>query len=172
MEGANYVSFQLLDRILREIVGDILAKVSDNVEDRRVKWTMYTNLKSWFLNWEKDLEELGFVVENEDGEPIIPEEQMGRILNVDESCLSMDGSKGEQGGRPSAIFYSPNLPQSGRPTGKSGLTTTLITGSTALGEAIPPHFQFSTKAKSDTTMKLRSELVGFMPDTRRKFGCT
>jgi hypothetical protein len=84
----------------------------------------------------------------------------------------MDGSKGEQGGRPLTIFYSPNLPQSGRPTGKSGLTTTLITGSTALGKAIPPHFQFLMKAKSDDTMKLRSELVGFMPDTRGKFGCT
>ena len=40
-----------------------------------------------------------------------------------------------------------------------------------MGEAIPPHFQFSTKAKSDDTMKLRSELVGFMPDTRGRFGC-
>jgi hypothetical protein len=37
MEGANYVSFQLLDRILRETAVDILAKVLDNVEDRRVK---------------------------------------------------------------------------------------------------------------------------------------
>ena len=49
---------------------------------------------------------------------------------------------------------------------------TLITGSTALGEAIPPHFQFSTKSKSDDTMKLRSELVRYMPDTWGKFGCT
>jgi hypothetical protein len=37
----------------------------------------YTNLKSWFLNWEKDLEELGFAVENEDSKLIIPEEQLG-----------------------------------------------------------------------------------------------
>ena len=105
MEGENYVSFQLLERILRETSVDILSKTSDNVEDKRIKWKMYTNLKSWFLNWEKDLEELGFAVENEDDKLIIPEEQLGKILNVDESCLSMDGSKGERGGRPSAVFY-------------------------------------------------------------------
>ena len=46
MEGANYASFQLLDRILRETAVDILSKTSDNVEDMRIKWTTYTNLKS------------------------------------------------------------------------------------------------------------------------------
>lgn len=31
---------------------------------------------------------------------------------------------------------------------KSSVATTLITGSTAAGEAIPPHFQFATAAQS------------------------
>ena len=56
-----------------------------------------------------------------------PEEQLQRILNSDESCLSMGGSKFSRGRRPRAVFCSPNLPLSGRPTGKSGLTTTFIT---------------------------------------------
>jgi hypothetical protein len=172
MAKEQYVSGKLLDRILDETAIDLLSKVTENVEDRRVRWTTYTNLKSWFNNWEHDLEELGFGKRNEEGDLIIPEEQLSRILNIDESCLSMDGSKGRRGGRPTAVFYSPILPQSGRPTGKSGLTTTLITGSTAAGEAIPPHFQFSTRAKTTDKMKLRMEMVTFMPDILGRFGCT
>ena len=102
---------------------------------------------------------------------IIPEEQLQRILNVDGSCLSMDGSKGRRGGRPSDIFYSPNLTLSGRPAGNSGITTTLITGSTTAGESIPPHFQFSTKAKTTDKMRLRDELVKYYPNICGKFGC-
>ena len=45
------VSMKLLNRILKETAVDLLSKVTDNVEDRRVKWTTYSNLNSWFLNW-------------------------------------------------------------------------------------------------------------------------
>ena len=94
----------LLNRILKETAVDLLSKVTDNVEDRRVKWTTYRNLNSWFLNWEHDLEELGFAYRDYFGDLIIPEEQLQKILNVDESCLSMGGSKGRREGRPSAVF--------------------------------------------------------------------
>ena len=96
MEGANYVSLKLLDRILKETAVELLLKVSDNVKDRRVRWMTYINLKSWFLNWERDLELLGFASRNKEGDLVIPEDQLAQILNVDESCLSMDGSKGER----------------------------------------------------------------------------
>ena len=164
------VSMHLIDRILKETAVDILSKVCDNVEDRRVRWTTYNNLKSWFDNWARDLEDLGFAVRNELEELYIPEEQLARILNLDESCLSMDGSNGQRGGRPEAVFYSPNLPQTGRATSKSSLTTTFITGSTAAGEALPPHFQFSTKAQTIETEKLRTAFCVFMPQIRGKFG--
>ena len=114
---------------------------------------------------------LGFAHRTEDKEIVISEEQLKRILNIDESCLSMDGSTGRRGGRPTAVFYSPMLAQPGRPTSKSGLTTTLITGSTAAGEAIPPHFQFSTKAKQDDGKKFRTEAAAFCPKVRGTFGC-
>ena len=39
----------------------------DNVEDRLVKWKIYSNINSWFLNWEHDLEELGFLTETMPG---------------------------------------------------------------------------------------------------------
>ncbi len=47
----------------------------------------------------------------------------------------------------------------------------IITGSTAAGEAIPHHFQLSTMATSEDRMRLRSELLQFMPYIKGKFGC-
>ena len=172
MGKENVVNCHLLNRVLKETAVDLLSKHTTNVEDRRVKWTTYNNLKSWFDNWEHDLEDLGFAVRNESGTLYIPEEQLARIINVDETCLSLDGSSGQRGGRPEAVFYCPGLPQTGRATGKSSLTTTMITGSTGLGEAIPPHFQFSTKAQSAETERLRTALITSIPSIRGKFGNT
>ena len=114
---------------------------------------------------------MGFSCRDDAGDLIIPKDQPQRILNVDEFLISMDGSKYRRGGRPSAVFHSPNLPLSGRPNGKSGITTTLITGSTAAGEVIPPHLQFSTKAKTTDKMRLRDELVKYYPNIHGKLGC-
>lgn len=38
----------------------IVVGKGQNVEDRRVKWTTYYNLKTWFNSWQKELIELGF----------------------------------------------------------------------------------------------------------------
>ena len=62
------------------------------------------------------------------------------------------------------------LPKSNRPTGKSGLTTSLITGSTAVGEAIPPHFQFFIRAKTNAGKKFRTKAAAFYPKVRGTFG--
>ena len=62
-----------LNRILKETAAEILSKVMDNVEDRRVKWTTYRNINSWFINWEHDLEELGFSYRDDDRDLIVPE---------------------------------------------------------------------------------------------------
>ena len=45
------ILIKLINRILKEIAFDLLSKVTDNVEDRRVKWKTYININSWFLNW-------------------------------------------------------------------------------------------------------------------------
>ena len=47
--------------------------------------------------------------------------------------------------------------------------TTLITVSSAAKKAIPPHFQFLTKAQTVETEKLRVELVSYMPHIHGKF---
>ena len=47
----------------------------------------------------------------------------------------------------------------------------MIIGRTAAGEAIPPRFQFSTKAKTTDKMRLRSKLVKHYPNICGKFEC-
>ena len=94
------VLMKLINRILKETAVKFLSKVTDNVEYRCVKWTTYRNFNSRYLNWEHDLEELGFDYRYDAGDLIIPKNQLQRILNVDDSCLSMDRSKGRRGGEP------------------------------------------------------------------------
>ena len=163
-------SLPLLRRLMAATAIDLLASKSETAEDRRIKWTTYDNLKTWFGNWSADLVELGFAEVKADGDVVIPEAQLNRIINMDETCLSLDGSNGNRGGRPEVTFYNPNLPRTGRATSKSGKTTTMITGSTAAGEALPPHFQFQTAAQSDDTMRLRNEMIEWMPGVSGKFG--
>ena len=134
------------------------AKVN-NVEDRRVQWTTHKNLKLWFENWGKDLVELGFAHLDEHGDVIIPDDQLHRILNFDETCLSHDGSNGARGGRPEVFIYDPRLPLPGKRTSKCSSMTTMITGSTAAGEALPPHFQFQMSAKSNETQHIRIDVA-------------
>ena len=97
-------------------------------------------------------------------------EQLSRIINVDKSFFSLDGSNGHRGGCMEALFYCSRLPQTGRATVKSIMTTTLINGSTAAREAIPTHFQFSKKTQTAETEKLRVDLVAYMSHVRGKFG--
>jgi len=170
MDKERNISQQLLDRLLRECAIDLLAEKSQSVEQRRIMWTSYTNLRMWFNNWFKDIEQLGFATRNSDGDLIIPDDQLSRILNVDETCLSVDGSQGNRGGRPAVTFYDPRLPTIGRGASKSALTSTMITGSTAAGEAIPPHFQFQTKAKTEDAQRIRMETFKYMPKVVSKFG--
>ena len=169
---------KLLDRLLPTTATNLQGGYEKKAEDRRIRWTTYSNLKLWFDNWKRELLELGFATtsqyegeEGEDEEKInIPVNQLDRILNLDETCLSLDGSQGARGGRPTVSYFYPSLPQLGQAASKSNVTTTLICGSTAGGEALPPHFQFSTKAKSEETMRLRRDTVVHMRQVRGKFG--
>ncbi len=90
----------------------------------------YQNLKLWFDCWVNFLVEYGFaMMYDADGELIIDAELMHRILNMDETCLSLDGSNGNRGGHLTVTYYDICFPQLGRATSKSALTTTMISGS-------------------------------------------
>ncbi len=55
--------------------------------------TTYHNLKSWVDNWGRHFLELGFAHFDKSGEIIIPDKQLASILNIDDTCLVLDGSK-------------------------------------------------------------------------------
>jgi hypothetical protein len=57
----------------------------------------------------------------------------------------------------------------GKATNKDSLTATLISGSNAAGEALPPHFQFQMKATSGNRDRIRSEVFAFTPHVIGQF---
>ena len=131
---------------------------------RRVRWTTFTNISSWFDNWEWDLVELRFATRDKDGTVRIPNEhQLPFIINFDKTCLSLDGVSGNKGGRQTITLHDPCLPFNGKQTNKDSLTATLVCGSNAAGEALPPHFQFQTKAKMDEGQQIRNGVFHFCP---------
>jgi hypothetical protein len=142
----------------------------NNAEERRARWTTYFNIKRWVDNCEIDLVKLGFAITNDNDNIIIPDEQLEWVLNIDETCLVMDSSKCNRGGWPEVTFYSCNLPNLGITTIKSSVSTTMIMGSMAAGEAILPHFQFSTSSKSKETQCVNVNSVAFFPKVKGKFG--
>jgi hypothetical protein len=139
-------------------------------EDRRIRWTTFQNLDLWFNSWEFFFIEFGFAYHNANGELVFKDGALSRILNMDETCISLDGSSGNRGGRPTVTFYDKRFPQLGKATPKSALTTTMISGSNAAGEPIAPHFQFQTSAQSDEAEVIRIECMRYMLDVRATFG--
>ncbi len=171
--GNESPNHSLLDKILRDTAIDVLSAKSQTCEQRRVLWNTFENLNQWFNTWSETLLELGFAYrDNTTGEIMIKPEQLKNIVNIDETCLSLDGNEGQRGGRPSVFFFDPSLPMVGRGTSKTTQTSTMITGSNAAGEAIPPHFQFPTKAQSEATEAINIECLRNVHTVRAKFGCS
>ncbi len=119
---------KMLQRILLATVKGLDALTMHIAEDRRVRWTTFTNISSWFDNWELDLVELGFATRGADGKVATSAEQLYFIINFDEMCLSVDGSEGRRGGRPEVTLH-PRLPYTGKRTNKDSLMATLVMGS-------------------------------------------
>ena len=76
------------------------------LEQRRSKWTTYTNLNMWFNTWEGVLIELVFVRLKREGEDcevsvVFLDGQKDRIINLDETDGALDNTCGQRGGRPS-----------------------------------------------------------------------
>ena len=163
-------SEKLLVRLLKRTNVDLTSTVQESVEDRRLRWTTYANLKLWFESWGRDLVQLGFATGGENVNCIITEEHLSRIINLDESCLSLDGNQGRRGGIPSVIFVDPNLPQTGKTVSKSSVTYTFIGGSNAAGDALSQHFQFSTSAQTTERQILRNDVAIYMHQILGRWG--
>ena len=89
---------KMLQRILLATENDLYALAMNIAKDWQVRWTTFKNISSWFNNWESDLVELGFATGGGNGKVTISAEQLYFIINFDETCLSVDGSKGRRGG--------------------------------------------------------------------------
>ena len=82
---------------------------------------------------------------NDIGEIEISNEQLSRVINLDDAWLSLVRNERRRGGRSSSQFFNTTLLEYGKYIPKSSVTMTFIDGSNAIGEALPPHFQVSTK---------------------------
>jgi hypothetical protein len=155
--------------VLRDSATNLGAQKADMAEDRRIGWTTYENLSLWFDNWENELLDQGFAHRNPDNQICIPPDRLKNILNFDETCLSLDGSTNVCGGRPEAILYDPRFPVVGMRTCKLSLTTTMITGSSAAGDPIPPHLQFMSKSTSSDS-RFHYDIAEHIPMVCASFG--
>ena len=162
-------SRSLLHQLLSKTKVNWTARSIPAVEERRVRWTTHDNIKMWFDNWKRILHEHEFGFMRGD-KFVIPPAQLRRIINLDESCLSLDGSTKVRGGRPGASAFDSALPIIGQPANKANVSITLITGSSAFGEPLPPHFQFPTKEKTAERERLPFETVRHFKSIRAAFG--
>jgi len=143
---AGSKALDFLKCVLSDSAVNLNAAKGKNREDRRIRWTTYKNLLLWFDNWERDLVELGFAYYDPITNKVcIPREQLINILNFDETCMSMDGSTQNRGGRPEVILYDPRFPQVGKATSKSSLTSTMTPAAMLL--AIPSLLTSNFKGK-------------------------
>jgi hypothetical protein len=161
----------VFDRVMRSTNVSLNADVSPPVEERRLRWTTWSNLLNWFENFKAFLVEFDFAgVDDEGGELTFTEEQLRRIMNIDETELALNGDT-HAGGRAAVSFYDPHLPIASRSVAKSSLACTGIFGSNAAGECVPPHFQLPTSATAEEREKVRYEFLTHILDTRGRFGC-
>ena len=147
------------------------------IESRRAIFITYNNINIWFDTLKEYLVRNCFArlkVDGEDGEGelIFLPGQLNRILNLDESGLTLDGNHSKTGGRPSTRYgpVKKVLPKGGDKTNKSSVRITIICGSTAEGHPLPPHFQLKFVAK-DKMKRIQSGFVKALSLVWRGFQC-
>ena len=159
------------DRIMESIADRISVNTADyKMEQRRLIWTTYTNINIWFDTLKRFFIDKGFAREKKDedrnveGELVYFESQTNRILNLDESEVSTDGTSKLSGGRPVNKLCSndSHLPKGATVSNKSGYSATFIGGSTVIGWPLPIHLQVKSEAQAEN-IRLS---VNFMKDSR------
>ncbi len=117
--------------------------------------TTFNNLNDWFDSWEAFVLSQGFAtkINGESGEEVIfTEEQKRRIINIDETNLSLDGLDSGHGGQPACSITMKNCNHPGTAQNKSSISSSLMCGSNAVGEAMPLHIMFSSEARKELNM--------------------
>jgi hypothetical protein len=177
IEKRTIVQELVLHRLRYDVARTFKASKHFNQEARQIAWTTFCNLNPWFDSFKKHCIELGFSEREADGSIgfIHPE----RIFNLNETNVSLDGSSGDRGGHPTTTFYDPNLSRTGNAQSKTSKQCTVIFGSNALGQPLPPHFQLKTAAKIQERIKIRLDVLEHIPkinavygDGQKEYSCT
>ena len=140
------------------------------VEMRRLMWATPKNLSDWFDEWEHFVLAQGFATKDDNGLTVFSEDQKRRIINIDETNLSLDGSDGGRGGRPSNTITIKGCQRPGTGQNKAGLSSSLMCGSNAAGEPMPLHIMFSSSAAEEKNYAVNASWLVGLPRVHALFG--
>ena len=90
--AGNRINDKMLNRILALCDVNFEASLDVNVEEHCLQWTTFANLSLWLLSWDRTIIDEGFGHRDDEGNIIIPPDQLRQIFNVDESAVSLAGS--------------------------------------------------------------------------------
>ena len=176
--GFNKKGLEVVRKLRKETANELDVANKNVVEQRRVLWTTYNNISIWYDSWQDTLVELGFArlkTENDsdkiEGSLFFLKGQMRRIINFDETDGSLDNTSGHQrGGRPPIVFTAAGSKMGASHGNKSSYCPTIICGSNAAGEAIPPHFQLKTLAQTTSGQRLSLDFIANCKCVTGRFG--
>jgi len=147
----------LARRVIRDTAHLLSVGKASKQEARRIMFTTYHNLSMWFDSWENFIVKEGFGRRKTDAdigvEGSLVYYDVDRLINFDETRLSLDSSNGSRGGRPALDFYDPTLPYVGSAGNKTSDDITGIFGTTGGGHPTIPHFQVGKVEGSDEDQK-------------------
>jgi hypothetical protein len=95
-----------------------------------------------------------------------------RIINFNETDGTLDNTTGNRGGRPPVVFYAKDIQGGATVANKSSYSPTIICSVNAKGEALPPHFQLKTMAKTDAGERFSINFIANVKKVQGKFGFT
>jgi len=150
---------ELAKRIIRDTAHLLSVGKASKQEAHCIMFTTYHNLSMWFDSWENFIVEEGFGRRRTDAdvgvEGSLVYYDVDRLINFDETRLSLDNSNGSRGGRPALDYFDPTLPYVGSAGNKTSDDITGIFGTTGGGHPTIPHFQAKMSAKLKDQMKIK-----------------
>ena len=98
--------------------------------------------------------------------------QLDRIINLDESEISTDGTSNIAGGRSATTYTSTDssLPKGVEAANKSGYSATFIGGSSVAGSPLPPHFQLKSTTREDNKT-IDTKFIKYLPKIVVTYSC-
>ena len=160
----------LLNCVVCDTATDINMEKLNCAEDCCIQWMTYKNLDLWFDSWDVFVVEYGFITINSNNELHFDEKMKKHMLNMDKTCLLLNGSNGNRGGHPTVTYYDICFPQLGKAMSKLALTTMMISRSTSAGELLPPHFQFQTSTQTVEAKAIQIKTIRYMLNVGGTFG--